>query len=154
MNAQVSVEIAAPVATVWAVVQSPTLRPRWDLRIASYQTAGSPPETFRLVARMGLLRPKAAGRVLLWREERQSAITVDESTSRLLPRGSGSWTFEATQTGTRLTSRFSFSEAGLPLILPGWLFLGIFHYDTLRSFRRLKRMVESGALTVQTPGGP
>lgn len=42
VHAKVSIDIASPPEVVWEVVQSPALRPHWDLRIANYQTEGSP----------------------------------------------------------------------------------------------------------------
>lgn len=146
MHAQVAIEIAAPPEVVWALVQSADLRPRWDSRIAHYWTEGSPPSAFGLVAKMGLLRPRASGRVLIWRSGRQSAIVVDRSDSMLLPRGAGSWTFDRTEHGTRFTSRFSFAEDAMPRLIPARWFLALFRYDTVRSFRRLKRLIESGVL--------
>lgn len=94
---------------------------------------------------MGLLRPRAFGRVVVWRDGRQSAIVVERSDSRLLPCGAGSWTFDRIEGGTRFTSRFSFPKSSLPRWIPGRWFLALFCYDTLRSFRRLKRLMEDGA---------
>lgn len=143
MHCEVTVAIPAPAVTVWKVAQDPALRPKWDMRVAKYEVLGPQGRgtEVRITFRMGLLRPTATGRFMRWAPPHQSALQVEQGTSRLTAAGAGSWTFKEQNGETILTSRFTLQEKSLPWWISRWLYLKVVEWDTSRSFRRLRRLV-------------
>jgi len=143
LHCEVSVAIPAPVETVWKVAQNPTLRPAWDMRVAKYEVMGPQDRgtEVRITFRMGLMRPTANGRFLRWAPPHQSALQVEQGSSRLTAAGAGSWTFKERNGETVLTSRFTLQDQGLPWWMPRRFYLKVVEWDTIRSFRRLRRLV-------------
>lgn len=144
---EIAAFIAAPPERVWAVAQDPSRRVEWDQRVAVYEWLGpvGAGSEIRLVLRMGLIRPEARGVMRRFVPPRQSAVQILEASHLLVPVGAGSWTFEPVDGGTRFTTRFTLKTEALPW----WVWRGGFRlavwWDTWRSVRRLKRMVEGEA---------
>lgn len=144
IHCEVSVVLPALPEFVWEVAQDPALRPNWDLRIARYEVLGpqAAGTQVRITFRVGFMRPVAMARFLRWSPPSQSALQVQQGTSRLVAAGAGSWTFRrGNNNDTILTSRFTHSEEGLPWWMPTSLYRTMVEWDTKRSFRRLIGLV-------------
>lgn len=148
---QVKETVFLPMApeAAWNLAQDWSMRPQWDVRFAAYHPEAPSGEgvSVDITVRMGLMRPKVRGVFRRWAPPHQSALQVVESTSKLVPLGAGSWTFEAVEGGTRLTSRFALDDRSLPGWIPRGLFAWFVRLDTWRSFRRLARLARRMPLT-------
>lgn len=155
MHLELSIEIPAPVERVWEIAQDPTCRIHWDQRMAEYRWLGpvQAGSEIELRLRMGFMRPKAQGRMMIWNPPRQSSVHIYEAASRLVPLGAGSWTFIATPGGTRFTTRFTLQEQKLPWYVSRWFLRQAVWWDTWRSLRRLRAMVIRSASHNETFAG-
>lgn len=149
MQVKESVFLPMEPQAAWNLAQDWSLRPTWDVRFATYQPEAPSGEgvSVEITVRMGLLRPKVRGVFRRWAPPHQSALQVVESSSPFVPLGAGSWTFEAVEGGTRLTSRFSLDDSSLPRWIPRRFFAWFVRLDTRRSFRRLARLARRAPLT-------
>lgn len=149
MQVKESVFLPMEPAAAWNLAQDSTRRPDWDVRFASYDPEGPAAEgvNVQITVRMGLMRFKVRGVFRRWAPHHQSAVQIVESSSKLVPLGAGSWTFEAVEGGTRLTSRFTLDDRSLPRWIPRGLFAWTIRVDTKRSFRRLARLARQAPLT-------
>jgi uncharacterized protein YndB with AHSA1/START domain len=143
MKIEISVDIRAPRTLVWRLAQDPELRPTWDVRVSRYTVHGEPGEgvPVTIVFRSRLYRgAEARGTLVRFDPPRQSALRLDASQLPAVARAGGTWVFEETAEGTRMTTRFNLKPDDATAI-PRWLLRLLVHVDTVRSLRNLRRLV-------------
>ena len=124
------------------MAQDTSVRPKWDVRVSEYIVHGEPNAgtPITIVFRLPFGKAPGKGAFVLFDPPNRSAIRIDSVDSSLIPTGGGTWVFEEIDGGTRLTSRFNLRD-DQQFRIPQWLFDLFARVDTIRSLRRLRRMV-------------
>lgn len=148
MKFEFVVEIPAPREVVWEVAQNTQIRPAWDVRVRMYTVHGvaGVGVPLSIVFRVPFVRPVGHGEFVRFDPPFQSAIRIDAVTHGIVPPGGGTWIFEEILGGTRFTTRFSLKD-DVPGTAPAWLLRIMARLDTIRSLRKLRRLVANSMKT-------
>lgn len=142
------IEIAAPVAVVWEITQSPARRVEWDFRVthaelvtptpvgkgSRLRTSGHMVVPFSYLVEYGLFVPY-----------RKTTIQIRETKGLPLENGAGSWTYEALdgdRTRFRTSVTLTLRKTPFRDLLDRLWLAPFFRWTTQRSLRKLKRIAE------------
>jgi hypothetical protein len=141
--------VRCPPEAVWDFTQDFGRRPSWDASlIEATVLRGEPLRRVRVHCRGGL---RAVFRYVRSDRPRQTSLVLEEVRSALVQGGSGAWSYEAEEGGTRWTQRNSIVLRGGWTRMLAWLVRLSLRYATRRAMRRAKATLEGAAAPAGHP---